>query len=105
MGIDVAVVDENQVETHVIGDLRNYIAKLAISGEWLKMEGSVCLRFIDAYGLTIFNQAQLPVLLSELEHTASLQTNSEIRSHIQEVCRLVSSAKGKVHMYIKFIGD
>ena len=105
MGIDVAVVDENQVETHVIGDLRNYIAKLAISGEWLKMEGSVCLRFIDAYGLTIFNQAQLPVLLSELEHTASLQTNPEVRSHIQEVCRLVSSAKGKVHMYIKFIGD
>jgi hypothetical protein len=105
LGIDVAVVDENQVETHVIGDLRNYIAKLAISGEWLKMEGSVCLRFIDAYGLTIFNQAQLPVLLSELEHTASLQTNPEIRSHIQEVCRLVSSAKGKVHMYIKFIGD
>lgn len=105
MGIDVAVVDENQVETHVIGDQRNHLAKLATNGEWLKMEGSVCLRFIDAYGLTIFNQAQLPVLLSELEHTASLQTNPEIRSHIQEVCRLVSGAKGKVHMYIKFIGD
>lgn len=105
MGIDVAVIDENQVETHVIADLRNYLAKLATGGEWLKMEGSVCLRFIDAYGDTIFNQAQLPLLLSELERTASLQTNSEIRSHIQEVCSLVSGAKGNVHMYIKFIGD
>ena len=105
MGIDVALVDENQVELEVIGDSQNYLAKLVITGEWLNMEGSVCLRFVDAYGLTIFNQAQLPVLLSELERTASLQTNPEIRSHIQEVCRLVSGAKGKVHMYIKFVGD
>jgi hypothetical protein len=105
LGIDVALVDENQVELHVIGDLRNYLAKLASSGEWLNFEGSVCLRFVDAYGLTIFNQAQLPVLLSELERTATLQTNPEIRSHIQEVCRLVSAARGKVHMYVKFVGD
>jgi hypothetical protein len=51
LGIDVALVDENQVESHVIGDLRNHLAKLATSGEWLNFEGSVCLRFVDAYGL------------------------------------------------------
>lgn len=104
LGIDVALVDENQVELEVIGGPRNFLAKLAISGERLKMEGSVCLRFVDAYGLTIFNQAQLPVLVSELERTASLQTDPEIRSHIQEVCRVVSASRG-IHMYVKFIGD
>jgi len=104
LGIDVALVDENQVELEVIGDSRNYLAKLVISGEWLNMEGSVCLRFVDAYGHTIFNQAQLPVLVSELERTASLQTNPEIRTHIQEVCRVVSASRG-IHMYVKFIGD
>ena len=104
MGIDVALVDENQVELRVIGDVRNYLAKLVTSGEWLNMEGSVCLRFVDAYGLTIFNQAQLPVLLSELERTSHFQANPEIRSHIQEVCRLVSASRG-IHMYVKFIGD
>ena len=68
MGIDVALVDENQVESHVIGDLRNYLTKLATSGEWLNFEGSVCLRFVDAY----------EIWAQPFRHTESVSTLSRM---------------------------
>jgi hypothetical protein len=104
LGINVALVDERQLTSQAVNDPRNYLTNLA-TGPWLNIEGSVCLRFVDPVGDTIFNQAQLPVLLSELERSADLQTDPEIRAHIQKVCHLVSAARNQVHMYVKFIGD
>lgn len=41
-----------------------------------------CLRFVDRYGDAVFNQLQVPVLISEVE-----------------------SAEGQVHTYVRFVGD
>jgi hypothetical protein len=104
LGINVAIIDERQVTSQAVNDPRNYLTKLA-TGTWLTIEGSVCLRFVDPFGDTTFNQAQLPELLSELERSADSQSNPEIRSHLQKICHLVSEARNQVHMYVKFIGD
>ena len=96
LGINVAMVDERQVASQEVYDPRNYLTKLA-TGPWLTIEGSVCLRFVDPFGDTTF--------MSELECSADTQSDPEIKSHLQKVCRLVSKARNKVHMYVKFIGD
>jgi hypothetical protein len=65
------------VTSQAVTDPRNYLTKLA-TGLWLTIEGSVCLRFVDPFGDTTFNQAQLPELLSEFERSADSQSNPEI---------------------------
>lgn len=104
MGIDVALTNERNEAQQKVFDPHSHLTKLAIS-TWPQIDESVCLRFIDAFGNTVFNQAQIPYLLRELERSAASQTDKEIKAHLQKVCRLVQQSQGKVHMYIKFIGD
>ena len=104
MGIDVALVNENHEAQQEVYDPQQCLTSLAL-GTWQEMKGSICLRFIDAFGDTVFNKFQVPVLLSELEKSAASQTDPKIKSHLIKVCRLVSVAQNKGHMYIKFIGD
>lgn len=42
------------------------------------LETSVCLKFIDPYGDTVFNTLQLPALLCELEAIAPLVTETNL---------------------------
>lgn len=104
MGIDVAIVDENHEHGQQIDDPHQYLTQLAMDS-WLKLEESICLRFIDPWGDTVFNQAQIPVLLAELEQAHAQETNPDIKAHLDRVFHLVSLAKGQVHTYIKFLGD
>ncbi|HEX9053772.1 MAG TPA: hypothetical protein VF830_02605 [Gemmatimonadales bacterium] len=65
---------------------------------------TVCLRFIDPYGDTIFNQWQLPTLIRELEALAA--TGPEEDAHVvRALLPFLRRAQSKVHTYIKFIGD
>ena len=104
MGIDVALVNERHEPKQEVFDPRQHLTHLA-TDQWPKLENSVCLRFIDPWGDTVFNQSQVPVLLVELEYSAASQTDPELKSHLEKVCRLVARAKDQTHMYIKFIGD
>jgi len=65
---------------------------------------TACLRFIDPYGDTTFNQYQLSVLIDEcVERLAHLEGAERVRAE-----RLVSFLRqgvGRVHTYVKFIGD
>src|SRR5262245_18555137 len=65
---------------------------------------STCVRFIDPYGDTTFNQSQLPVLIEEFQALASHVDDSD-RKSIGDLLVFVRSAVGHVHTYIKFIGD
>lgn len=104
MGIDVAIVNEQHEPEHAVYDPHQCLTSLAAC-QWTHLEGSVCLRFVDPWGDTVFNQAQIPVLLAELENSASLQQDPQIKAHLHLVCHLVAEARDKVHTYIKFIGD
>ena len=66
---------------------------------------TACLRFIDRYGDTIFNQHQIPVLIRELEASTASVADPGIQRHVSEVIRLLKQATGKIHTYAWFIGD
>jgi hypothetical protein len=86
-------------------DSQQFLSALAM-GPWPRISSSVCVRFIDPWGDTVFNQAQLPDLLTELEQSKTLLTDPGVSEHLTKVCRLVKQARRKgSHIYVKFIGD
>ena len=66
---------------------------------------SRCLRFVDRFGDALFNQRQVPVLITELRRQLERIQHSAVRQHGEAVLRLVESAEGKTHTYVRFIGD
>lgn len=104
MGIDIAIVNERHEKEMEVLDPQQCLTSLA-AGQWLNLKDSYCLQFIDPWGDTVFNQAQIPVLLAELKRSSQVQTDSGISAHLQKVCSLVERAKDEIHTYIKFIGD
>jgi hypothetical protein len=67
--------------------------------------GTCCLRFIDAYGDTTFNQAQLLVLIEELRGLRDRVAESEGVEVVDGLLSVLQSAVNQVHVYVKFIGD
>jgi hypothetical protein len=65
---------------------------------------SVCLRFIDPYGNTVFNQQQLPVLVQELETLKSGTRNGQLKV-IEALLAFLRPVCDHVHTYVKLIGD
>jgi hypothetical protein len=66
-------------------------------------EGSACLRFIDPYGDTTFNAAQVAVLEQELKSVCG--TTGEAAAQAQSLLQFVTQFKDRVHCFLKFIGD
>lgn len=67
--------------------------------------GTCCLRFIDPRGDTVFNQAQLPVLLAELRALGGRVRDAVLSPVLRELVAFVQPAFGKPHVYVRFIGD
>jgi hypothetical protein len=63
-----------------------------------------CLRFIDPYGNTVFNQSQIPVLIRELESRMAT-ADPGMQQQISSVIRLLKKAERQIHTYAWFIGD
>ena len=63
-----------------------------------------CLRYVDPYGNTTFNELQIPQLLADLERTLPRCTTPETRKHVEAIMALAKQAT-KGHTYIKFYGD
>jgi hypothetical protein len=105
MGIEVAMTTERGEPIQQVFDAQQVLTALAM-GPWQSMSSSVCVRFIDPWGDAVFNQAQLPYLLSELRQSMAAATDPRVREHLEEVCRLVEQAQNEgMHTYVKFIGD
>lgn len=104
MGIDVAWVNERHEHIQEVFDPHECLTRLATS-TWPLTEKSICLRFVDPWGDTVFNQAQIPQLLVELRNERIMQKDAEIRAHLEKVAHLVERAVGETHTYVKFIGD
>jgi len=66
---------------------------------------SVCLRFVDPYGDTCFNQLQIPHLADELGAATASLPDGAARAHAMTVRQLVQSAKDDPHVYVWFVGD
>ena len=104
MGVDVAWVDERHEQKQFVSDNGQWITRLATS-RWPKLSSSVCLRFVEAWSDAVFNQAQIPELMNELQSEIAAATDSGTRAHLEKVVRLIEKAAGQTNKYIKFIGD
>src|SRR5438094_628611 len=67
-------------------------------------ETSACLRFIDPYGDTIFNQAQLLALMFELEHLRDVAAEQDFRANIDRILSFLYASQ-EPHVYIRFVCD
>jgi len=104
MGIDVAWVTEHGEPKQEVFDPHGFLTRLATTA-WPLLEASAFLRYVDAWGDTVFNQVQIPKLISELREELSHQVEAETRAHLEKVIRLVERAAGRTHTYVKFVGD
>jgi hypothetical protein len=66
---------------------------------------SYCLRFVDPAGDAVFNQQQLPILVDEVRRQLATVGEARSRDHGERVLKLIESALGRVHVYVRFLGD
>jgi hypothetical protein len=74
-------------------------------GAWLIQHAPAngcCMRFIDVYGDTTFNAAQVEVLEAELR---SLGTVTGVAKQAGALLAFIQSCENRLHRYLKFIGD
>ena len=102
MGIDARIESETGEAIEVLYDLDDLVILLLPE---FNDKTSICLRFIDPYGDTTFNQAQLPVVIQELSLAIDKASSSNVIAHGQKLLELAENANGQVHTYLKFVGD
>lgn len=66
---------------------------------------SRCLRFLDPYGDAVFNQLQLPFLISEVRRQVEKMSDVAAKEHADAILHLLEAARGETHTYVWFIGD
>lgn len=59
---------------------------------------------IDAYGLTVFNIHQTPILVSELQKLKDQVQAEDVKTDIQNLTDFITENMEQ-HLYLKFIGD
>jgi hypothetical protein len=102
MGIDLKWETENGRLIDEIPDPQMCISHLVLKTD---VTGTTCLRFIDPYGDTTFNQLQIPILIDELQSILRTVQDNQIRDHLRRVIELAEKSRGEIHTYLKFYGD
>lgn len=102
MGIDARIESETGELIEELLDPNNRVETLLPD---FNDETSSCLRFIDPYGDTTFNQGQLPVFIRELTLAVSNTGDPEVKAYGRKLLALAEKANGHVHTYLKFVGD
>ena len=103
MGIGLEWIDENGARRQFISDAKGDFMSFILEAPGF--DATVCLRFIDPFGNTMFNQRQLGTLATELESMAPTIRASATAEQVLRFARLIRTAEGKSHTYIKFVGD
>ena len=102
MGLDVHWRNEQGGDLGQVPDPQLSLSRHVRSSEWSQ---TTCLRFIDPYGDTIFNQQQMPVLIREFQASLVAVSDVMIQQQVADVIRLLKKAEGQIHTYAWFIGD
>ena len=101
MGISVRIESES-------GDVEAEVSDPAELTQSLLPEPSdvawACLRFVDRAGATVFNQLQVPALISELQRRLAELDDPDVKEHVGEILQLVESAEGQERTFVRFLG-
>jgi capsid portal protein len=63
------------------------------------------LQYVDAYGNTIFNRAQLPEVKRELDLLASRVSTDEQKRLLLRISELATKGMERPHKFLRFSGD
>ena len=102
MGIDIHFEDERGERLGALPDMDSLVEKFLPDASALEFP---CLRFVDPYGDTVFNQAQIQQVLLELEMLSTREHEPEVGRHLRAVREFVQQAVDQTHTYIRFYGD
>jgi hypothetical protein len=90
MSIDLYMEDEEGTSQGEVLDPEDLTGRIvALAGH----QGTVCLRFIDPYGNTVFNQFQIPTLMRELEAAREYVTDERVATLGQSELESAREAK------------
>ena len=92
--------DENGVELASFLE-PGYDTRL-VDSRWV--DGTTCLRFVDPYGDTVFNQLQLPVVIEELGAVAAAAGDPDLAASVHGLIEFLRGCD-EVHTYVKVVGD
>ena len=101
-GFPVVWEDENGNELGRFDDPGFVAALLPSEGE---PSTTAVLRFVDPYGDTVLNQAQLLELLAEVEARRAEITDLSTRRALDGLIQFLTPCAGQVHTYVRVIGD
>jgi hypothetical protein len=97
MAIFVSIEDKEGEQIGGVFELRS------LQRHFSHIENSNCLRFVSETEDAAFNQAQLPMLVSEMEELAKKELKREENEELEKVlsyCRRISGHKGSsIHFY------
>jgi len=102
MGFDICLEDEHGKKVEEVGDPTNLLQRLLPSPN---DETFSCLRFIDPYGDSVFNQFQIVTLIAELDRISIEATTNEERQLLERIRKLAERSRSEPHLYVKFYGD
>ena len=103
MGIDAEIAPSGRDDARTVFDQHGVFAQLLADAS---LRDSVCLRFIDPYGDTVFNSLQMPALREELEDLLQTTSAADVRAHIARLIELVGEALANgPHTFVRFVGD
>jgi hypothetical protein len=90
MGVDLYLEDERGTRLAEVPDSHGFMPCLVLlAGQ----EDTACLRFIDLYGDTVFNQLQIPVLIREFESARDMVTDKAVTGLGQRALEDARTAK------------
>jgi hypothetical protein len=102
MGLDARIENEEGVCLQELPDPKELVAVLLPQYD---DNSSICLRFIDLYGDTTFNELQMPILINELTTAIDKTSNNEAKEHGNKLLDMAKKVSEEVHLYLKFYGD
>ena len=63
------------------------------------------LQYIDPYGNAVFNRAQMPQIIKELETLRAKATSEKQKRVITEIIDLAATCRDRPHTFLNFRGD
>ena len=102
MGLDMQWEDEWGKPFAAFPDTRGVFASILATRP---LDHTICLRFIDDYGDTVFNWLQVPVLVAELQALIVPECAPEANDRLAAMIEFIQAMPQDKGAYLKFYGD